>query len=59
MLQSNVKLVVYDDEDVCYTNRMMLYGFEINNKLFGTEYVIEDGKVTEIHYPGKIIKQHK
>ena len=59
MLQSNVKLVVYDDEDIYYTNRMMLYGFEINNGLFGIEYVIEDGKVTEIHYPGKIIKQQK
>ena len=59
MLQSNVKLVVYDDEDIRCTNGMMLYGFVTNNKLFGTEYVIEDGKVTEIHYPCKIIKQHK
>ena len=59
MLQSNVKLVVYDDEDIRCTNGMMLYGFVTNHKLFGTEYVIEDGKVTEIHYPCKIIKQHK
>lgn len=57
MLQSNVKLVVYDDDDIRRTNGMMLYGFVTNHKLFGTEYVIEDGKVTEIHYPGKIIKQ--
>ena len=59
MLQSNIKLVVYDDEDIYCTNRMMLYGFEINNKLFGTEYVSADGKVTAIHYQDKIIQQHK
>lgn len=58
-MQSNMKIVVYDDEEIMYTNQMMLYSFEINNGLFGAEYVIEDGMVTEIHDRRKIIKQQK
>lgn len=52
------KLIVHSNVDIQYTNRMMLFGFITNNKLFGTEYVIEDGMVTEIHYRNKIIKQN-
>lgn len=52
------KLIVHSNNDIQYANRMMLFGFITNNKLFGTEYVIEDGMVTEIHYRNKIIKQN-
>ena len=51
------KLVVYSNDDIQYTNGMMLFGFIANHKLFGTEYAIEDGMVTEIHYRNKIVKQ--
>ena len=57
MLSTNNKLVAYSDENIQCTNGMMLCGFITNHKLFGTEYVIEDGMVTEIHYHNKIIKQ--
>lgn len=50
-------MVVKDNEYIDNINDAMLMVLEYKNKTFGNEYVIEDGKITEIHKRNKIIKR--
>ena len=50
-------VVVKDNKCIDNINDVMLMVLEYKNKMFGNEYVIENGKIIEIHKRSKIIKR--
>lgn len=51
------KPIVFSDEALQIANWAMVMALECKNRLIGTTYVIEDGRITEIHEKKKVIKE--
>lgn len=51
------KTVVIDNEYINNINWAMVMIFDTEHNLFGKEFVIEDGNVTQVITPYKIIKK--
>ena len=47
----------FDDEYIENANWAMLIALESKHRMFGVEYVIEDGKITGVIKKNKIIKR--
>ena len=50
-------MTIFSDEEIVNVNCAMIMALECANRLLNKEYVIEDGKITEIHINGNIIKR--
>lgn len=48
---------VFDDEYIENTNWAMLIALESKYRMFGVEYIIEDGRITGVIKKNKIIKR--
>ncbi|MBP3920435.1 MAG: hypothetical protein J6D28_02600 [Bacilli bacterium] len=49
-------MIIFSNEEIENVNYAMVMALECANRLLNKEYVIEDGKITEIHINGNIIK---
>ena len=52
-------MIIFSNEEIENVNYAMVMALECANRLLNKEYVIEDGKITEIHINGNIIKGDK
>ena len=50
-------MTIFSDEEIENVNYAMIMALECANRILNKEYVIEDGKITEIHINGNIIKR--
>lgn len=50
-------MIVFSNEDIENVNNAMVIVLRCANRLFNKEYVIEDGRITEIHVNGNVIKR--
>lgn len=48
-------MIVFDKEQIDNANMAMIFSLDSMNRMLNRQYVIEDGRITEIHIENRII----